>query len=691
MSCSMCERSEKAMEQKVDLSETLKDIYTLQCRADLDTDHFYVFQAQPAIKAELDKKQNAVQCMEHLTEKYVAPAYRKICRDFYDLSTLQERLRGKQFLTCVYQNVGEQWLLATAVPERMDPDGTLHSVVFLVRNSTAQIAERITTQDKLKKSNRSLDENQRILHSMQNIYFSGFYVDLETDAYRTLFVAPWIVDFTPPVGRFSRFIQDYLSFIVLPECHEELQRALSRSYIQKALHKETLTVARHCFTQDYRSFRLGEYKWNRVTIIPVDLDDSGAPIHVLVMLQDITDAKQTEMEYQRQILESARRAQQANDAKTEFLHRISHDIRTPINGIQGMLRIAEYYSDDPVKRKQCRDKIWSASNYLLDLVNDVLDMSKLESGNLKLEMQPFNMNELLDQIDPIMEAQTVERGIQYEVVRNPRTHLELVGSTLYIRQILLNIAGNALKYNRPGGFIKVACRELSSTEDTALYQFVCEDSGQGMSKEFQKRMFEPFTQENSDARTNYQGTGLGLAITKGLIDQMGGTIEVQSEKGMGSTFTVNLPLAINKAAVTAVRPSDSPAQDILRGTTILLVEDNALNAEVAEFLLEHAGASVLKAWNGQEGVEQFLRSSPGEIDAILMDVMMPVLDGLSAARRLRALDRPDAKTVPIVAMTANAFVDDMEKTREAGMNAHLSKPLDSEKLLTVLAKLIQKE
>ena len=691
MSCSMCERSEEAMEQKVDLSETLKDIYTLQCRADLDTDHFYVFQAQPAIKAELDKKQNAVQCMEHLTEKYVAPAYRKICRDFYDLSTLQERLRGKQFLTCVYQNVGEQWLLATAVPERMDPDGTLHSVVFLVRNSTAQIAERITTQDKLKKSNRSLDENQRILHSMQNIYFSGFYVDLETDAYRTLFVAPWIVDFTPPVGRFSRFIQDYLSFIVLPECHEGLQRALSRSYIQKALHKETLTVARHCFTQDYRSFRLGEYKWNRVTIIPVDLDDSGAPIHVLVMLQDITDAKQTEMEYQRQILESARRAQQANDAKTEFLHRISHDIRTPINGIQGMLRIAEYYGDDPVKRKQCRDKIWSASNYLLDLVNDVLDMSKLESGNLKLEMQPFNMNELLDQINPIMEAQTVERGIQYEVVRNPRTHLELVGSTLYIRQILLNIAGNALKYNRPGGFIKVACRELSNTEDTALYQFVCEDSGQGMSKEFQKRMFEPFTQENSDARTNYQGTGLGLAITKGLIDQMGGTIEVQSEKGVGSTFTVNLPLAINKAAVTAVRPSDSPAQDILRGTTILLVEDNALNAEVAEFLLEHAGASVLKAWNGQEGVEQFLRSSPGEIDAILMDVMMPVLDGLSAARRLRALDRPDAKTIPIVAMTANAFVDDMEKTREAGMNAHLSKPLDSGKLLTVLAKLIQKE
>lgn len=551
MSCSMCERSEEAMEQRVDLSETLKDIYTLQCRADLDTDHFYVFQAQPKIKAELDKKQNAAQCMEHLTEKYVAPEYRNICRDFYDLSTLQERLRGKQFLTCVYQDVGEQWLLATAVPERMDPDGTLHSVVFLVRNSTAQIAERITTQDKLKKSNRSLDENQRILHSMQNIYFSGFYVDLETDAYRTLFVAPWIVDFTPPVGRFSRFIQDYLSFIVLPECHEELQRALSRSYIQKALHKETLTVARHCFTQDYRSFRLGEYKWNRVTIIPVDLDDSGAPIHVLVMLQDITDAKQTEMEYQRQILESARRAQQANDAKTEFLHRISHDIRTPINGIQGMLRIAEYYSDDPVKRKQCRDKIWSASNY--------------------------------------------------------------------------------------------------------------------------------------------QGTGLGLAITKGLIDQMGGTIEVQSEKGVGSTFTVNLPLAINKAAVTAVRPSDSPAQDILRGTTILLVEDNALNAEVAEFLLERAGASVLKAWNGQESVEQFLRSSPGEIDAILMDVMMPVLDGLSAARRLRALDRPDAKTIPIVAMTANAFVDDMEKTREAGMNAHLSKPLDSEKLLTVLAKLIQKE
>ena len=676
-----------------DLGTTLRNVFILQCRADLDHNRMELLQSQREdVRAVMAAHPAADDCILQLSEQFATAEYRASCRTFSDLSTIQERLAEQNCITFVFQGIDGQWLLATAVPELVDEAGTIHSVLFLVRNSTAQIMEKQLARQKLEQSYQTLDEALNILHSMQNIYFTGFYVDILHDRYKTLFIAPWLADFTDTKGNFSTLVQTYLEHTVLPEDRRRLSDLLNRNYICAALHQEMLSVVHHSFCAEYRSFRNGELKWCRVTIIVVDLDESGAPYHVLAVLQDITEHKEREAEYQRQILDSARKAQQANDAKTEFLHRISHDIRTPINGIQGMLRIASCYPNDPEKQKQCRDKIQGAANHLLDLVNDVLDMSKLESGSLNMEPQPFNINDLLNQINPIMESQAVEKGVQYEIGNNKRTHLDLIGCPLYLRQILLNIAGNALKYNHPGGYIRVACRELSSDDSTAFYQFVCEDNGQGMSEEFQQRMFDPFTQENPDARTNYSGTGLGLAITKRLVDQMGGSIEVESRKGVGSTFTVNFPLRIDPDAKASDRRADAqPSGSVLQGARILLAEDNDLNAEVAQFLLEQQGAQVQLVQNGLQAVEAFRQSAPGELDAILMDIMMPVMDGLAATRNIRKLPRTDAASVPIIAMTANAFADDIQKCRQAGMDAHIAKPLDMDKMNQLLARCIQQK
>ena len=274
--------------------------------------------------------------------------------------------------------------------------------------------------------------------------------------------------------------------------------------------------------------------------------------------------------------------------------------------------------------------------------------------------------------------------------RSTRVHPQLIGSPLYLRQILLNLSGNALKYNKPNGWIRVECRELAATADTALYEFVCADGGVGMSREFQAKMFEPFTQEQADARTSYSGTGLGLSITRGLVEKMGGTIAVQSEKGKGSTFTVTIPFAIDHAAPQPHAPAAPAGTVSLQGVRILLVEDNDLNAEVAQFLLEREGAQVELACNGQQAVTAFERHAPGELDVILMDIMMPVMDGYAATRAIRQLPRPDACTIPILAMTANAFEDDIAAARAAGMNAHLAKPLEPQKLLAALQAAMHK-
>ena len=393
-----------------------------------------------------------------------------------------------------------------------------------------------------------------------------------------------------------------------------------------------------------------------------------------------------EAEYQRNLLAKAHEAEMANLAKTEFLRRMSHDIRTPINGIRGIVEIADHYKDDPDKQLECRHKIWEASGYLLELVNEVLEISKLESGKIVLENKPFNLRLMLQDIKDVVEKQAYDKDISITFTYKCKNDC-FIGSPLYIKRTLMNIIGNAIMYNKKGGSVVVLAGEDEISTTQSRISLTCRDTGIGMSEEFQKKMFEPFSQEFSDARTTYSGTGLGLAIAKRVVEQMDGTISCDSICGEGTTFTVTLPMIIDYDGYQA----DSTVSEAnIHGCNILLVEDNELNMEIAEFTITQAGAKVVKAVNGKEAVEIFAKSGEGEFDAILMDVMMPVMDGMEASRSIRSMDRGDAGTVPIIAMTANAFAEDRQSIIEAGMNEHITKPLDSRLVIATVANFVNK-
>ena len=397
-------------------------------------------------------------------------------------------------------------------------------------------------------------------------------------------------------------------------------------------------------------------------------------------------AKEQEKEkaHQEELLKTAKKAEAANAAKTEFLQRMSHDIRTPINGIIGMVEVGDHYRNDIEKQADCREKIKYASNTLLELVNEVLDMSKLESGEIVLEEVGFNIDQLSDETVVILEEVAKERNIQ--IIREGRSiaHPYLIGSPTHVKRVLMNVLSNAVKYNRDNGSIYISYKELESNKPGySLFEFTCRDTGIGMSKEFQERIFEPFAQEHIGSRSKYVGTGLGMPIAKSLVEKMGGTIEFTSQEGVGSQFVIRIPFKMNpKQKNETVKESTSAS---IKGLSVLLVEDNELNMEIARFIIENEGANVTCATNGKEAVNIY-KKSPEFFDIILMDIMMPEMDGYEATKVIRSLD----SKIPIVAMTANAFAEDKIKTKKAGMNAHLSKPLDKDTLVQVVAKLCNK-
>ena len=392
--------------------------------------------------------------------------------------------------------------------------------------------------------------------------------------------------------------------------------------------------------------------------------------------------------YKTELLIAAKKAEAANEAKTEFLQRMSHDIRTPINGICGMIDMAEHYADDMEKQTEYRAKIKEASNLLLELVNDVLDMSKLESGEVVLEESPFNLSKIFEEVLVVIEQIAAEQNIRIVWEKKEIKHRALIGSPRYVKRVMMNILSNAVKYNRANGQIYISCREIPSEQpEMPIIEFVCRDTGIGMTDEFQKHIFEPFAQEHTGSRTKFAGTGLGMPITKKLIEKMGGTITFESEKGVGTTFVIRVPFKIDPDVDKREEQKDVSEKSI-KGLHILLAEDNELNMEIAEFVLQNEGADVTKAWDGQEAVELFRNSEPGEFDVILMDIMMPVMNGYEAAKMIRSLDREDAKEVPIIAMTANAFTEDRIRAKEAGMDEHVAKPVDVELLIKIIYKLV---
>ena len=393
--------------------------------------------------------------------------------------------------------------------------------------------------------------------------------------------------------------------------------------------------------------------------------------------------------YKAELLIAAKKAEAANEAKTEFLQRMSHDIRTPINGICGLVNMADHYADDMEKQTEYRTKVKEASNLLLELVNDVLDMSKLESGEIVLEEIPFNLSSISREVFVVIEQMAAEQNIRVAWEKKEITHRDFIGSPGYVKRVMMNILSNAVKYNKENGQIYVSCVEIPSEQpEMTTMEFVCRDTGIGMAEEFQKHIFEPFAQEHTGSRAKFAGTGLGMAISKKLVEEMGGTITFESKKGVGTTFVIRVPFQIDLDADKREESKDVSEKSI-KGMHVLLAEDNELNMEIAEFLLQNEGAEVTKAWNGQEIVELFRKSESGEFDVILMDIMMPIINGYEAAKRIRSLDREDAKKIPIIAMTANAFTEDRIRAKEAGMDEHVAKPIDVELLIKVIHKLVK--
>ena len=393
--------------------------------------------------------------------------------------------------------------------------------------------------------------------------------------------------------------------------------------------------------------------------------------------------------YKAELLRAAKKAEAANEAKTEFLQRMSHDIRTPINGICGMINVADHYADNMEKQTECRAKIKKTSHLLLELINEVLDMSKLESDEVVLEDIPFNLNSIFEEILGVIEHMAAEQNIRIIWEEKEVTHWNLIGSPVHVKRILMNILSNAVKYNKENGYVYISCREIPSKQ-TAMptLEFVCRDTGIGMTEAFQKRIFEPFAQEHAGSRTKFAGTGLGMPITKKLVEKMGGTISFESKEGTGTTFVIRIPFQID-ADMKDRNETEEKTETSIQGLHVLLTEDNELNMEIAEFVLQNEGAVVTKAWNGQKAVDIFRKNRPGEFDVILMDIMMPVMNGYEAAKMIRSLDREDAKVIPIIAMTANAFTEDKMRAKEAGMDEHIAKPVDGKLLVKAINELVK--
>ena len=413
-------------------------------------------------------------------------------------------------------------------------------------------------------------------------------------------------------------------------------------------------------------------------------DESGNVTHVLCTVRSISDSKRREED----LNFAAEAAKREAEMKTRFLATMSHDIRTPLNGIIGMVNMGNQYADDPQMQQKIREKTMEALKYLVSLVNDVLDMNKLQSGDLKDQQLLFDLTMALRELNQIYDEWAAKKGIRYEVdwKNGTYSHIALIGNPVYLGRILSNIMDNAIKFSQAGSVITVWVEEETLDDGRAIFTFYCKDQGVGMSEDFIAHAFDMFSQESKTSRSRYEGTGLGLAITKQLVDRMDGSIELKSKAGVGTTVIVKIPFKIGTQDKNG-NLSDKPVSlddYSVEGMRALVVEDNELNMEIARCILEDSGMEVTCAADGKEAVEIFEKSAPDYFGVIYMDIMMPRMNGLDAARTIREMQRRDARRIPIIAISANSFAEDIINSRMAGMNVHLAKPLDAEKMIVAL-------
>ena len=537
----------------------------------------------------------------------------------------------------------------------------------------------------IKKSNDELKlaldkaklENE-IISAIGKSYYYISRIDLEEDYYEVVSGFEKFPDNVKLKGNFSKNVYQNCKTIVDEKYVDDIVAFLDISTLADRLQSEESV---------FMEYRMQNGDWRRVRLIVKKRNEQGRVTHVLCAVRNISADKKRELELQFKAQEARRETKE----KTRFLSNMSHDIRTPMNGIVGLIDMAERYPDDMEMQAQCRIRIKELSGHLVSLVNDILDINKLQSDDLVIENTTFDIAEMLRTLNEASQLDAAKKDIEYVVnwEESKLNHRYIVGSPVYTARILSIFADNAIKFSHAGSRIVVSCTEKYADDENVVYSFFCRDHGIGMSKEFAEHAFDMFSQENETSRINYEGSGLGLAIAKQLADRLHGKIRLETEKGVGTTTILEMPFKIGNADDIPVAYTLENVS--LQGLRVLIAEDNELNMEIARFILEDQGLITECASNGTECVQMFEASEPGYYDVILMDIMMPELNGLDATRKIRALPRKDAERIPIIAMSANALADDIIKSRLAGMNEHLTKPLDAKKIMEAIRKNIHND
>lgn len=610
-------------------------------------------------------------------KEYVPEDERPEFQKCFSYQYLKEQLCSMDRFVFHYRslpNAGDrQYFEVQAVKLEREAEKSEFIILVGIRHIDEVLLKEKQIQDRLKKALEEATLKNEIISAIGKSYNYISRFDLKADTYEVVSGEENFPRTVKHKGCLSKDLRRNCEQMIAEEYLEGFLEFCDVSTMAERLQdKETISM-------EYRTLN-GE--WRRTRLIVKKRDEHGRVTHVLCAVRSINDEKRKEQ----QLALRAAEAKRETAMKTRFLSNMSHDIRTPMNGILGLLDMAEEYPDDLQMQEKCRKKIREMSKYLLSMVNDILDMNKLQSGESVNQDITFDIADMLRTANEAAQIKAEEKQIEYivEWENSSYTHPYLVGNPLYTARILSILADNAIKFSHIGSTIFVSYNEEQLDDKNVICEFVCKDHGIGMSKEFAEHAFELFAQENESSRTRYEGTGLGLAIAKQLTDRLHGTIRLESEKGVGTTATVRIPFKIGTPEdINVVRDYKTIS---LKGLRVLLVEDNDLNMEIARFILEDQGMTVEGAVNGQEAVELFEKSEPGYYSVILMDIMMPVLNGLDATRKIRTLKRTDAETIPVIAMSANAFSDDMISSRLAGMNAHLAKPLDRKKIVETIQK-----
>ena len=540
----------------------------------------------------------------------------------------------------------------------------------------------------LTKAYADIRERDGMITAMAADYRSIFYGDLDKDECVCLRANARLLADQMWEGRVFPFtvgFSEYAQMCVVDADREGFLRFVDPDNIRAGLSKEVMISHRYLTVKD----GVEQYEMLRIAGVRRIQDRDDHIVHAVGAGFTNVDRETREtMEHNRALVEALERAEDANQAKTAFLSSMSHEIRTPMNAIIGLDKIA---LRDPNLSQETRDeleKIGSSARHLLALINDILDMSRIESGRMELKTEEFSFREFLDQISVIVGGQCEDKGLTFICKKNEPLDDYFTGDALRLKQVVINILGNSVKFTDTPGTVTFEVGQTEQADDVRMLRFTLKDTGVGMDEAFIPKLFEPFSQEDATSTNRYGGSGLGMAITKNMVDLMGGTIEVESEKGVGTTFIVEVPLRRAYRVEEPEAPKAVAPGFTLAGLHVLIAEDMELNAEILTDLLELEDVTSEWAENGERAVQMFDNSEQGHFDAILMDMRMPVLDGVGATRKIRALERPDAATIPIIALTANAFEEDVQQCLNAGMNAHLSKPVDIDLLKEKLAELL---